>query len=159
MDQWNTQYRPAPQFEQEQLGAVPAPAQQERPDLEAMAIKLDQLKVEAAIDAERTRPSLNGLLAFFLVGGATFIGEYVGQYGAQSIEKLTLGKAAIDLQMVGQALGAGVVVAAVVAVMGYLATRRTYKRVRTFEQQLISLGGTPLPERGLPLIRGTNSQD
>jgi len=159
MGQWNAQYRPAPQFEQEQLGAVPAPAQQERPDLEAMAIKLDQLKVEAAIDAERTRPSLNGLFAFLLMGGATFIGEYVGQYGAHSIEKLTQGKAGIDPQMVGQALGTGVVVAAVAAVMGYLATRRTYKRVRTFEQQIINLGGTPLPERGLPLARGMSSQN
>jgi hypothetical protein len=124
-----------------------------------MAITLDQMKVEAMVDAERTRPSLNGLFTFLLVGGATFIGEYVAQYGAQSFEKLTQGKAVVDLQMIGQALGVGVAVAAMVALMSYVATRRTSKRVRTVEQQLINLGGTPLPERGRPLIGRASSQE
>jgi hypothetical protein len=153
VDQRNAQYRPAPQFEQEQLGAAPAPAQPAQPDLEAMAIKLDEMKVEAMVDAERTRPSLNGLFALLLVSGATFIGEYVAQYGAQSFEKLTQGKAVVDVQTIGQALGVGVAVAAVVA------TRKTSKRVRTFEQRLIDLGGTPLPERGQPLTGRASSQE
>jgi hypothetical protein len=153
MDQWNAQYRPAPQFEQEQLGEPPAAEQPLAPDLEAMALTLDQMKVEAAIDAERTRPSLNGLFALVLVGGVAFIGEYVARYGSDSLAVLTSGKTGLDPEMLLYAGGAGVVVAALVALISILATRRTRKRVRTFEHELVSLGGTPFPERGQPLPR------
>ncbi|HEU5441698.1 MAG TPA: hypothetical protein VFU88_20615 [Ktedonobacterales bacterium] len=151
MDQWNAQYRPAPQFEQAHLGAPPASAAQQLPDLEAMAVELDQMKIEAAIDSERTRPSLNGFFAFLVVGSATFIVAYVVRYGGHALPLLFKAKSAVDLQIIAQAIGAGVIVAAVVALVSFLATRRTYRNVRAFEQKLIRLGGTPLPDRGRPL--------
>jgi hypothetical protein len=148
MEQFPAQHRPAPQFEQQQIGVAPAQVHQEPPDLEAMAVTLDQMKVEAAIDSERTRPGLNGLFALLVVGGAAFIGQYIARYGAQSMQKLTDAKALVDPQMIAQAVAGGLVVAALVGLVSWLATRRTQAAVHAYEQRLISLGGTPLPERG-----------
>jgi hypothetical protein len=148
MEQLPAQHRPAPQFEQQQIGVAPASVHQEPSDLEAMAVTLDQMKVEAAIDSERTRPGLNGLFALLVVGGGAFIGEYIARYGAQSVQKLSDAKALVDPQMIAQAVAAGVAVAVLVGLASWLATRRTERAVRAYEQRLISLGGTPLPERG-----------
>jgi hypothetical protein len=148
MEQWNAQQRPAPQFEQQQLAELPAESAQEPPDVEAMALRLDQMKVEAAIDSERTRAGLNGMFAFALVGGAAFIIQFVMQYGAQSLQKLTDRVALLDVQMLLQAGVVGLVASIIVALLSLFATRRTQHAVHAYQQRLVALGGMPLPERG-----------
>lgn len=134
MEPWNAQYRSAPEFEQQ-------PA-----DLEAMALTLDRMKIEAGIDSERTRPSLSGLFAFLLTAGVVAIGLWVVQYGTQT--QHTGQKVSLSLQMLLLAGIAGVLASLVVALLSVRATRRTQRAVRAYEQRLLALGGTPLPERG-----------
>lgn len=151
MEQWNTQYRPAPEFEQQQISEVPAETLREPSDLEAMAITLDHMKVEAAIDSERTRPSLNGLFAFLLTTGVVIIGLLIVQYGIQSQHVFTGQKVSLSPQMLLLGGAVGVLAGLAVALLSARATRRTQRAVRAYEQRLLDVGGTPLADRGRPL--------
>lgn len=147
MNDWTEYQWPAPQFER--VVTEPDPGRAELPDLDAMARKLDEMKVEASIDAERTRPALNGFLTFIVVAGLTYLAQFVMRFGTGAFAELIHTQ---PLEAPTKAIiagGAGVVAAAAVTFGSQRAARRTQKAVTAFEEQLISLGGVPLPERGL----------
>lgn len=135
------QVRPAPQFER---AAPETPVEPPvAPDLDAMADELRQLKVDAAVDAERTRPSLNAFLALIVVAGATYIGQFIMQYGTDGFRVLTHTPPLNDPAKLIIAAGAGLVVAAIAALLSLLAARRTQQSVQAFERSYLDLGGTP----------------
>jgi hypothetical protein len=145
------QNQPAPQFEQQRIVAPPAPVRADLPDLAAMAVELDRMKIEASVDAERTRPGLNGLFAFLLASFVAYVVAHFVSYQDQAFVMLTHPGDFIEPKRAGIALGIGLVVAGAVALGSAIAERRTRSAVRAYEEQLIALGGTPLPERGKPL--------
>src|SRR5579871_5681043 len=138
------QVRPAPQFERETPN-VPT-ATTEQPDLDAMASELQRMKIDAVVDAERTRPGLNGFLALVIVAGATSIIQFVAQYGPDTLSYLAHTQL-LDVPLKSLiAVGAGLLAAGIAGLLSYLSRRRTQASVRAFEEQFISLGGTPLRE-------------
>lgn len=158
MENWTAQTRPAPQFEQQQVVIAPSIAESEPPDLDFMAQHLDQMKIEAAIDAERTRFGINGLFAFFLVTPASYLLEHIVVFQGRSFDVLTDAQAIVSPERVAIAVAAGLAVALIVGITSHLATQRTRKAVRAYEARLIALGGTPLPERGSSLEEGRKGE-
>lgn len=144
------QYQRAPEFEREQVTLAPAPTRDEPPDLAAMAIQLDQMKIEAIIEAERTRPGLNGFFALILITGASYVAAYLAQYQMDTVAAVKRGIGYLDVRRGLLALGIGLVAALVVGVWGAISARRTRRNVEAYERRLRTLGGTPLPERGPP---------
>jgi hypothetical protein len=149
-----SQYRPAPEVEQRQIALAPTVAHEGPPDLDAMALHLDQMKIEAKIDAERTRPGLNGFFALVLAAGIGYAVLYVAQYQAQTVAAMAHGEDTFNPVRVAVALGIGLLLATVVGLWSFLVMRRTQRVVQAYEQHLLALGGTPLPERGLPVSGG-----
>lgn len=145
------QYRPAPQFEQQQIAETAATPRIEPPDLDAMALRLDLMKIDAAIDAERTRPGLNGFFALVLVSGLGYVGLYLAQYQTRALAAAAHGDDVLNAVRVVSAIGIGMLAAVVVGIWSFLATRRVRRAVQAYERELLALGGTPLPERGMPL--------
>lgn len=144
------QYRPAPQFEQEQIAVAPATMGDAPLDLDAMAVHLDQMKVEAIIDAERTRPGLNAFFALILATGVSYIAFTVARYAAGTSSLRDRQIDVVDIPRAAAAIGVGLVAAIAVGIWSAILTRRTRRTVRAYEQRLIALGGTPLPDRGPP---------
>lgn len=143
-------YRPAPQFEQEQITLAPSDAREDVHDLAAMAIQLDQMKIDAAIDAERTRPGLNGFFALVLGAGVSYAAAYLVQYQSGTLDALTHGEGYLDIRRGAIALGIALVAGVLVGIWSSVVTRRTQAAVQAYERRLRALGGTPLPERGQP---------
>src|SRR5215831_2895950 len=96
MENWTAQSRPAPQIEQQQVVIAPAVAEPEPPDLDDMARRLDQMKIEAAVDAERTRSGINGLFAFFVAAPVVYLVEHVIAFQGRSLDVLTDAQAIIS---------------------------------------------------------------
>ncbi len=151
MDNWTAQSRPAPQFEQQQVVVAPRVTEPEPPDLDDMAQRLDQMKIEAAVDSERTRFGINGLFAFLLVTPVIYLLEYLIVFQDRSFDVLTDAQALVSPERIAIALAAGLAVAVIVAITSHLARQKVANAVTAYEARLIALGGTPLPERGLPL--------
>ena len=151
MENWTAQSRPAPQFEQQQVVIAPSVAEPEPPDLDDMAQRLDQMKIEAIVDTERTRFGINGLFAFFVAAPVAYLVEHVIVFQGRSFDVLTDAQAILSPERVVIALAAGLGVAVIVAIMSHLARQRVTRAVKAYEARLIALGGTPLPERGRPL--------
>jgi hypothetical protein len=151
MENWTAQSRPAPQFEQQQVVIAPSVAEPEPPDLDDMAQRLDQMKIEAIVDAERTRFGINGLFAFFVAAPVVYLVEHVIVFQGRSVDVLTDAQAILSPERVVIALAAGLGVAVIVAIASHLARQRVTRAVKAYEARLIALGGTPLPERGRPL--------
>ncbi|HEY7021691.1 MAG TPA: hypothetical protein VH349_11285 [Ktedonobacterales bacterium] len=161
MENWTAQSRPAPQFEQQQVVIAPSMAEPEPPDLDDMAQRLDQMKIEAIVDAERTRFGINGLFAFLLVTPMIYLLEHLIVFQGRSFDVLTDAQVIVSPERVVIALAAGLGVAVIVAIASQLARQRVTRAVKAYEARLIALGGTPLPERGVPLEerrRDTNSR-
>ncbi len=154
MGGWIEQNQPSPQFEYEQIVIAPAAVVEGPPDLEAMAQELDQMKVEATIDAERTRPGLNGFFAFILSTPLIYIVGYAAEHQEKSFAALTHPQQLLEPLLGAIALGGGLAITTAVAIASHIATRKQQAKVQTFQKELISLGGTPLPERGQPLLAG-----
>ncbi len=152
MGGWIEQNQPSPQFEYEQIVAAPAAVTEAPPDLEAMAHELDQMKIEAVIDAERTRPGLNGFFAFILATPLIYIIGYAAEHQEKSFSALAHPQQLLEPLLGAIALGGGVVITTAVAITSNIATRKQQAKVQTFQKELVSLGGTPLPERGQPLL-------
>ncbi len=152
MGGWIEQNQPSPQFEYEQFVIAPASVMEAPPDLEAMAVELDQMKIEATVDAERTRPGLNGFFAFILTTPLLYIIGYAAEHQEKSFDALTHPQQLIEPLLGAIALGGGLVIASAVAIASNIATRKHQAQVQKFQKELISLGGTPLPERGQPLL-------
>ena len=151
MENWTAQSRPAPQFEQQQVVIAPSVAEPEPPDLDDMAQRLDQMKIEAAVDAERTRFGINGLFAFFVAAPVAYLVEHIIVFQGRSFDVLTDAQAILSPERVVIALAAGLGVAVIVAIASHLSRQRVTRAVKAYEASLIALGGTPLPERGVPL--------
>jgi pyruvate/2-oxoglutarate dehydrogenase complex dihydrolipoamide acyltransferase (E2) component len=151
MENWTAQSRPAPQFEQQQVVIAPSVAEPEPPDLDFMAQYLDQMKIEAIVDAERTRFGINGLFAFFAAAPVAYLVEHVIVFQGRSFDVLADAQAIVSPERVAIALAVGLAVAIIVAIVSHLARQRVTRAVKAYEARLIALGGTPLPERGVPL--------
>jgi hypothetical protein len=150
MENWTAQNRPAPQFEQ-QVVTAPSAAEPEPPDLDFMAQHLDQMKIEAIVDAERTRVGINGLFAFLLVTPVIYLIEHLIMFQGRSFDVLADAQAIVSPERVVIAVAVGLAVAIIVAIVSHLARQKGTTRVNAYEARLIALGGAPLPERGLPL--------
>jgi hypothetical protein len=151
MENWTAQNRPAPQFEQQQVVTAPSVAEPEPPDLDFMAQHLDQMKIEAIVDAERTRLGINGLFAFLLVTPAIYLIEHLIVFQGRSFDVLTDAQAIVSPTRVVIALAVGLAAAISVAIVSHLARQNVARAVKAYEARLIALGGAPPPERGLPV--------
>ncbi len=145
------QYRPAPEFAHEVIAAAPVDVQEEPGYLEDMALRLDQMKLDAAVDAERLRPGLNGFFALVLITGVAYLGLYVAQYQAATITAIQRGTDYLSVPRGGGALAIGLVAALVVGVWSSTLVRRARRAIQAYESDLVARGGTPLPERGQSL--------
>jgi hypothetical protein len=79
------QYRPAPEFAQEAISLAPAAVEEEPGYLEGMAQRLDYMKLDALIEAERLRPGLNGFFALVVVAGGAYLALYGAKYQAGTL--------------------------------------------------------------------------
>lgn len=145
------QFRPAPEFAQEAISLAPAEVEEEPGYLDEMALRLDQMKLDAIIDAERLRPTLNGLFALVLVSGVAYLALYVVQYQAGTLAAIEDGTDYLSVSRGVAALGIGLVTAILTGVWCTVLMRRSRQAIHQYEGELIARGGTPLPERGQPL--------
>jgi hypothetical protein len=145
------QYRPAPEFAQEAITLAPADLPEEPGYLDELALRLDQMKIDAAIETERLRPGLNGFFAFMLITGVAYLALYVAQYQAGTLAALEHGVDYLSVPRGAGALGIGVAAAIVTGVWCTVLIRRMRQAIQEYERDLVARGGTPLPERGQSL--------
>ena len=145
------QYRPAPEFAEEAIAAAPVHAQEEPGYLEEMALRLDQMKLDAKVDAERLRPGLNGFFALVLITGVAYFGLFVAQYQAGTMAALENRTDYLNVPRGTGALAIGLAAAVAAAVWSIILKRRSHDAIQAYERELVARGGTPLPERGQPL--------